>query len=238
MYSLGIKKDLKDKKGSIGIGAENFFSSTMKIKNEVITPTITQNSTNIMYNMSVRVNFSYRIGKMSVDSKPRRSRKSINNDDLKDGGGDGGGGGQTDAAPAQQRGGGGFTPAQGGANGARPAAAAGAAKVVAADPAAVVDAAGIWNYTVESPQGGSGVLTLVKEGDKISGKIKNNQFNRENDLSSVVLNGNELSFSYEVSFGGNTMVVQVKAIITGDDLNGNMAVGQYGTYPIKASRSK
>jgi outer membrane receptor for ferrienterochelin and colicin len=237
MYSLGIKKDLKDKKGSIGIGAENFFTPTLKIKNEVITPTITQNSTNVMHIMSFRVNFSYRIGKMSVDSKPRRSRKSINNDDLKDG--DGGGGGQGDAAPEQQRGGGGgFTPAQGGANGARPAVAVGAAKVIAANPAAVVDAAGTWNYTVESPQGGSGVLTIVKDGDKLTGKIKNNQFNRENDLSSIELKGNELSFSYEVSMGGNTMLIQVKAIVTGDDLSGNMAVGTYGTYPIQAKRTK
>jgi outer membrane receptor for ferrienterochelin and colicin len=240
MYSLGIKKDLKDKRGSVGIGAENFFTPTMKIKNEVITPTITQNSTNIMHTMSFRVNFSYRIGKMSVDSKPRRSRRSINNDDLKEGGGDGGGG-QADGAPAQQRGGGGFTPPAQGGNGARPAAAAGAAgaaKVIAGDPTAVVDAAGIWNYTIESPQGGSGVLTIVKEGDKLTGKIKNNQFNSENDLSSVELKGNELSFSYEVSFGGNTNLIQVKAVITGDDLSGNMAFGTFGTFPIQAKRTK
>ncbi len=237
MYSLGIKKDLKDKRGSIGIGAENFFTPSMKIKGETNTPTITQSSTNIMQVMSFRVNFSYRIGKMSVDAKPRRSRKSINNDDLKEGGGDMGGG-QSDAAPTQQRsgGGGGFTPGQG--TGARPAAAAGAVKVVAGDPTAVVDAAGVWNYTVESPQGGSGVITLVKEGDKLSGKIKNNQFNRESDLSSVTLTGNELAFSYEVSMGGNSMVIQVKAIITGDELSGNMAVGTFGTYPIKANRLK
>ena len=30
MYSLGVKKDLKDKKGSIGIGAENFLRQTSK----------------------------------------------------------------------------------------------------------------------------------------------------------------------------------------------------------------
>ena len=240
MYSMGIKKDLKGKKGSIGIGAENFFTPSIKIKNEVITPSITQNSTNVMQIMSFRVNFSYRIGKMSVDSKPRRSRKSINNDDLKDGGGDnGGGGGQADGGQTQQRSGGGsgFTPGQGA--GAKPAATgAGAAKVVVADPTAVVDAAGIWNYTVESPQGGSGVLTLTKEGEKYSGIIKNNQFNTETPLSTVSLVGNELSFSYEVSFSGNTMVVQVKAVVTGDDLRGNMAVGQFGTYPIQAKRSK
>ena len=51
-----------------------------------------------MHNMSVRVTFSYRLGKMSVEARPKR-RRSIDNDDLKDGGDggggmDGGGGGQ------------------------------------------------------------------------------------------------------------------------------------------------
>jgi hypothetical protein len=34
------------------------------------------------------------------------------------------------------------------------------------------------------------------------------------------LKGNELSFSYEVSFGGNTMLIQVKAIVTGEKAGG------------------
>ncbi len=235
IYSLGVKKDFKNKKGSWGFGAENFLASSMKIRNNLETPSIQQNSVNTLYNLSFRANISFRLGKMSFDSAPKKRKKSVNNDDMKDGGGDGGGG-QADAGQSQ-RGGGTFTPGQGAA--AKPATAGiGAAKVVAADPTVVVDAAGIWNYTVESPQGGSGVLTLTKEGEKYSGIIKNNQFNKETPLSIVSLVGNELSFSYEVSFGGNTMLIQVKAVVTGDDLSGNMAVGQFGTYPIQAKRSK
>ncbi len=236
-YSLGVKKDFANKKGSFGFGAENFFTTSMKIKNNLETPTIDQYSVNTLHNLSFRVNVSFRLGKMSFDSAPKRRKKSVSNDDLKDGGGDGGGG-QADATPTQQRpGGGGFAPGQG--NAAKPApAGAVASKVVSADSTAVADATGVWNYTVESPQGGSGVLTITKEGDKLIGKIKNNQFNRENDLTVIALNGNELSFSYEVSFGGNAMVVQVNAIVNGDDLSGNMAVGTFGTYPIQAKRTK
>src|SRR5690606_29236074 len=89
MYGLNFNKQFNEKKGSIGFGAENFLMKEFKIKNEIITPNITQSSTNAMRNMNLKVNFSYRIGKMSMDQRARR-RKSVNNDDLKDGG-DGGG---------------------------------------------------------------------------------------------------------------------------------------------------
>jgi hypothetical protein len=35
--------------------------------------------------MNFKINFTYRIGKMSLDHRPKK-RKSITNDDLKDGG--------------------------------------------------------------------------------------------------------------------------------------------------------
>lgn len=108
MYSLSVRKEFNNKKGSVGLGIENFVTSNLKIRNQVdsrtenyfkqpdntLTPTgytlVNQKSVNVMYNTSFRVNFSYRIGKMSFD-QPKR-KKSINNDDLKDSGGDNGGG--------------------------------------------------------------------------------------------------------------------------------------------------
>ena len=88
MYGLNFNKQFKEKRGSIGFGAENFLTSEFRINNEIITPSIMQYSTNTMKNMNFKVNFSYRIGKMSMDQRPRR-RRSVNNDDLKDGGGEG-----------------------------------------------------------------------------------------------------------------------------------------------------
>lgn len=85
VYGLSLNKEFKDKKGSIGFGAENFLTSEFKMKNEINSPTITQRSTNTMRNMNFKINFSYRIGKMSV-STPRRKR-SIDNQDLKQEGG-------------------------------------------------------------------------------------------------------------------------------------------------------
>ncbi len=231
MYSLGVRKDLKDKRGSIGFGAENFFTPAFKIRSELSTPVIEQKSLNVMNNMSFRVNFSYRIGKMSVDARPRR-RKTINNDDLKEGGGGDGGG--MDAGGGQQPRGGGFTPA--------PATTKPRSPVTQAPPVdstAVVNAAGTWTYTVESPQGGQGMLVITKDGDNYSGTITNNRSNAETTLSKVTVIGNELSFDYEVAGrGGDPMPIQVKSIISGDILSGDMSVGQFGTFPIKATRAQ
>ena len=92
-------------------------------------------------------------------------------------------------------------------------------------------------YTIESPQGGEGTLVIKKEGDAYTGTISNKRFNSNTTLSSVSVNGNELTFAYDIARqDGNSMPIQVKAIITGDTFAGSMTVGQFGTFPIKAKR--
>ncbi|MDF2454837.1 MAG: TonB-dependent receptor [Cytophagaceae bacterium] len=81
MYSLNLRKDFNKKKGSIGFGAENFFTPSIKIRTQLDSPLLTQSSSNVMYNMNFKINFSYRIGKMTTEKKSRK--KTINNDDLK-----------------------------------------------------------------------------------------------------------------------------------------------------------
>ena len=90
MYSLNFKKDFKNKKGSIGFGAENFLTPQgFVMRNETKTAAIYQLSENTMRNMNFKINLSYRIGKMSFG--PTKKKKSVNNDDTK---------GEGDAAPA------------------------------------------------------------------------------------------------------------------------------------------
>jgi len=84
-YGLNFNKQFKEKRGSFGFGAENFLMKEMVIRNEIVTPTIIQNSASRLQNLNFKINFNYRIGKMSLDQRPRK-RKSVNNDDLKDGG--------------------------------------------------------------------------------------------------------------------------------------------------------
>lgn len=110
MYSLGLKKEFKNKKGSLGLAAENFLQNSMKVRTIVNTPTFSQNSLNEMYNRGIRATFSYKMGKMTFEQPNRRRKKSVSNDDVKsDGGGgnDASGGGQPQqAAPASGGGGG------------------------------------------------------------------------------------------------------------------------------------
>lgn len=230
-YSLAVRKDFKNKRGSYGLGLENFLKESMTIRSETKTTTIDQRSLTTMNNIGFRFNISYRIGKMSFDNQPRR-RRSINNDDMKDGGDGGGdmGGGQTQGGGNNggQRGG---PPA-----GNRPAAVA--APVAAANPNAVVKAEGKWAYTLQSPQGGAGTLTITKEGETYSGIINSNRMPKDIPLTTVSVKGDELTFTYDVSFGGNTTSIQVKGIISGDTFNGNMSLGQFGTFPITAKRGE
>jgi hypothetical protein len=111
-------------------------------------------------------------------------------------------------------------------------------KAVAADPNATVSAEGTWTYTVDSPQGGNGKIALRKEGGGLTGTISNNRNNKETSISKVEQKGNELTITYEVNFGPNPMLITIKGTIAGDELNGNMSVGQFGTFPINAKREK
>jgi outer membrane receptor protein involved in Fe transport len=233
MYSLGVRKEFNDKKGSIGFGAENFFTSSFKIRNETQSEGFNQKSLNVLHNMGFRINLSYRIGKMSVDGpqRPRRT-KSINIDDLKEGG-DNGGGMEGGGGPQQQpRSGGGF-----GGQGQRPAPQT--VVVPAGDSTAIVEVTGTWQYTIESPQGGEGTLVLNKDGDVYTGTITNKRFNSTSALSTISLKGNELTVTYEApGQGGNKMPVEIKAIVAENSFTGSMKVGQFGTFPIKAKRDQ
>ncbi len=107
IYSLGVKKDFMNKKGSIGFGAENFFTPNgFTIKSNVDSPTINQNSVTTLRNMNFKLTFSYKIGKITF-TDGKKKKKSVNNDDLKDGGGENGG---QQAAPAAAPAGGGGRP--------------------------------------------------------------------------------------------------------------------------------
>jgi outer membrane receptor protein involved in Fe transport len=90
MYSLGVKKDFKNKKGSFGIAGENFLSnSTGMMRTELRSATLNQTSVNNLYNRGIRLNLTYKFGKMGFE--PPKKTRSVKNDDIKDGGGEGGG---------------------------------------------------------------------------------------------------------------------------------------------------
>ena len=83
IYSLSLNKQFNEKRGSIGFGAENFFTPEFKVRNDLETPTIVQQSVTGFQYMNFKINFSYRIGKLSVDGG-RRKKRGVTNEDLKE----------------------------------------------------------------------------------------------------------------------------------------------------------
>lgn len=93
IYSLSINRNFKDKKGSIGIGANNFATPRSILDSEITTPFLAQRNRRELQLLNFRVNFSYRIGKLT--QRASKKVKKVSNDDLKEGssnndGGEGG----------------------------------------------------------------------------------------------------------------------------------------------------
>jgi outer membrane receptor protein involved in Fe transport len=84
VYNLSFNRKFANKKGTIGIGGDNFLTSAFRIPTVVNSGNISQNSVNIMHNASIEVTFSYKFGGLSTP-KPKKPKKTINNDDLKEG---------------------------------------------------------------------------------------------------------------------------------------------------------
>ncbi len=85
-YTIGVKKEFKDKKASLGLAAENFLSQKFRIRTELNSPQFNQMSNVYLYNRGIRLTFTYKIGKITTNP-PRRRTKSVNNDDVKSDGG-------------------------------------------------------------------------------------------------------------------------------------------------------
>ncbi|WP_090373432.1 outer membrane beta-barrel family protein [Dyadobacter sp. SG02] len=81
LYSLGFKKDIANKKGSIGFGAENFLTKGVRFTSDLTSPQFVQTGATQLYNRNFKVTFSYSIGKMSFNA-PKKKTKSVNNTDV------------------------------------------------------------------------------------------------------------------------------------------------------------
>ncbi len=236
MYSLGFRKEFNEKRGSIGLAAENFLQPSMKIKTELESPLLKQTRLNTRNNLSFRVTFSYRLGKMSMDQRPRR-RRSINNDDLKEDGGDGG---------MQMGGTEGMAPQGGNGQGGRQRSAQPATQNTQPDAkptttvndGVIYEAAGTWTYTIDSPQGGGGTIVLTKNGEAFQGSIRRDRAPEPVALENVKVSGNDISFSYPANFGGNSMTVNVSVTISKTEMLGTMSFGEMRSVNLKGKRSE
>ena len=76
-HSLAVKKDIMNKKGAIGFGIDNFATPTYQVNSYLTSAYLDQTTTNTLYNFIVKVNFSYKIGKLAPE---KRAKKSLEED--------------------------------------------------------------------------------------------------------------------------------------------------------------
>ncbi len=83
MWNMGLKKELFNKKGSLGITVVDPLNERKNFRQNVTTGSFAQSSNFSLPFRSVGVSFGYRFGKLTA--APQGRKKRINNDDLKQG---------------------------------------------------------------------------------------------------------------------------------------------------------
>lgn len=101
---------------------------------------------------------------------------------------------------------------------------------------------GNWDYKTETPQGSSGgILALAKEGDTYSGTITYDDPSGSGKTSApirdVAVDGNKLTFSFDVTADGMNIAVEISGEISGTSMDGTMSVAQFGSFPFEATLS-
>ncbi|MEL6253166.1 MAG: amidohydrolase family protein [Bacteroidota bacterium] len=103
----------------------------------------------------------------------------------------------------------------------------------------IAAALGVWSFEAETPgQSGTGTITFTEENGNILGTLESDQGPGEvQDLSNVVLDGNDLSFSMSIDGGGQSITIEISIVLDGESFEGDMEVGSFGSFPIKGERT-
>ncbi|WP_111670083.1 amidohydrolase family protein [Algoriphagus litoralis] len=101
---------------------------------------------------------------------------------------------------------------------------------------------GVWEYTSETPAGSSGgEITIAKTGSEYSGTITYDDPSGAGKVSApiknVALNGKTLTFQFDVNAGGMSLTVDISGEINGNEMEGTMAIAQFGSFPLTAKLS-
>lgn len=99
-------------------------------------------------------------------------------------------------------------------------------------------AEGTWSYSVETPDGeDTGELTINGESGNYTGTITRSSTGESYELYHVVLDGNNLSFSFDALINGDTVTIGVNVVIEGDSFEGTVDAGEHGSFQIKGERT-
>jgi hypothetical protein len=111
-------------------------------------------------------------------------------------------------------------------------------EVKKSDSNAKVEIEGTWSTITQNPQGNTdGKVVFKKDGSSYTGTVSGGRLPAPVDLKDVSLEGNTLTYSYSITFGGNAVKVEVEATVDGDSFKGNASVGQFGSFPIEGTKN-
>ena len=97
-----------------------------------------------------------------------------------------------------------------------------------------MSADGSWNCTINSPMGAQqATMTLVTDGNSLSGKMEGAQGTQEFDGGSV--DGNNLSWNVEMT-SPMPMTLEVSAEVDGDSISGKVKLGNFGDATFSGTR--
>ena len=108
----------------------------------------------------------------------------------------------------------------------------------AAEGDEIADIAGKWTYELEIPgQTRGGNLIIENEDDYYIVKISTDEAPDDyEECNNVSIDGNNLTFSFNVSEGGMSMDLTFDLEIEGDSFEGSIIAGQFGSFPATGTK--
>lgn len=105
------------------------------------------------------------------------------------------------------------------------------------DPNAVVKAAGDWAITIKVPgQTTESTVTITGEPGSYAGTITSDD-GESRSLSDVSLDGDNLTFGSTFDAGGQSITLAFDLTIDGDNIEGSVKAGNFGSFEVEGSRS-
>ncbi len=105
-------------------------------------------------------------------------------------------------------------------------------------PSAKAMVSGKWTYTIETPdQKREGTMEFTVENGNVTGTITSSDITSGNkELESIVVDGNTVSFTYDIDMGGQTMSLEFNLKVNGETFDGSVTVGEFGSFPVSGQR--
>lgn len=102
------------------------------------------------------------------------------------------------------------------------------------------DPAGTWDFTSPTPMGEiNGKMVIEKAASGYTGKMTVNtpEGSSSEDMTLIKAEGDKLSFQINQSVQGMTITLNVSGTVSGTKFTGNMDTGQFGAFPISATKN-